>query len=559
VLRTLVTATVIAVVAAPAANAATAIFPGVTYQHVLRFTPHGAVSLHIVRGPRPVGRYALQPVLSNGTIVGRERVSSMERDVASHVSSIGVNGDFFNWNGGWPTGILMRNGALDHQPHPQRSSLGIDASGTLHVDRVSLDSTWQGTSVAHPLNTLNDPVAANQVGLYTPAWGPATPAAGANAVTAVLANVPPTVPGTQITGQVTLIGDGSPTRIPPGGAVLVARGRTAPTLLNEVVEGTTVRVGLALSPWPSGIVSAVGGGPLLVRGGRSVVDTSEALAPVQLYGDDPRTAVGQRADGGIVLVVVDGRQRGSVGMTNSELARELLRLGCVTGMALDSGGSSTVALEGHVLNHPSDPTGERPVGEALLLTYTGVYVPAPSAPVLSPNGDGVGDRERLAYKLVRPSTVTASLVAPDGAERQVFAGARAAGRYSFSWDGSGAAEGDWRWRVTAVDDVGQTTKAERPFRLDRTLGFVAAAAGRKRVAVRLALTRPADVRVTILGPFGDALRRLHPGDLRAGQKRLRFSARDARGRRLAPGTYTLTVAATSSVGTTRQSVRLRVR
>ena len=43
---------------------------------------------------------------------------------------------------------------------------------------------------------------------------------------------------------------------------------------------------------------------------------------------NPRTAVGQRADGRILLVVVDGRQPGySVGMTNFELAQTLVRLG----------------------------------------------------------------------------------------------------------------------------------------------------------------------------------------------------------------------------------------
>ena len=541
---------------APAANAATAVFPGVTYAHVLRYTPHGTASLYIVRGPRPVGRYSLQPVLSNGAIVGRETVSSIERDVSAQVTSIGVNGDFFNWGGGWPTGILMRNGALDHQPHPRRSSLGIDATGTLHVDRVSLDSTWQGTGIAHPLNELNDPVAANHVGLYTPAWGTTTPSAGEDAVAAVLANVPPAVPGAQISGAVTMIGDGSPTQIPPGGAVLVGRGRAAPTVFSEAAEGTRVRIGLALSPWTSGMVGALGGGPLLVRNGRSTVDTSEALTPVQLFGDDPRTAVGQRADGGIVLLVVDGRQRGSVGMTNAELAQELLRQGCVTGLALDSGGSSTIALDGRVLNHPSDSTGERPVAEALLLTYTGVYVPDPTAAVLSPNGDGVGERERLSYKVVRPSTVTATLVAPDGAEQQVFTGARPPGRYSFTWDGAGAAEGRWRWRVVAADDLGQTS-AERTFQLDRTLGFVRAKADRKHVTVRLTLKRPADVRVTVAGRFGEALRRVHPGPLAAGRKRLRFSARDGRGRKLG-GRYTLTVSETSAVGTARESVPLRV-
>ena len=124
--------------------------------------------------------------------------------------------------------------------------------------------------------------------------------------------------------------------------------------------------------------------------------------------------MGQRADGGIVFVTTDGRQPGfSVGMTNFELAQTLVRYGAVRGMALDGGGSSTMAFEGTVLNSPSDGR-ERAVSTALMLQYYGVYAPPPLEAVVSPNGDGVAEEQRLSYKVVRPSTVTASLTAPDG-------------------------------------------------------------------------------------------------------------------------------------------------
>src|SRR5207249_7745883 len=135
----------------------------------------------------------------------------------------------------------------------------------------------------------------------------------------------------------------------------------------------------------------------------------------------------QRADGTIVMVAVDGRRRGwSIGITNWELALTLLRYGCVTGFALDSGGSTTVAFDGQLLNRPSDPGGERPVGEALVISYTGVYAPAP-VPSLSPNADGANDRETLSYKLVRSATVSAKLIDPDGVVRELDSGEKAAG------------------------------------------------------------------------------------------------------------------------------------
>ena len=58
---------------------------------------------------------------------------------------------------------------------------------------------------------------------------------------------------------------------------------------------------------------------------------------------------------------------------------------------------------------------ERAVAEALTLFYYGVYVPNLGSRVLSPNSDGVDDAQSFSYKLVRPSTVSATLNGPGGA------------------------------------------------------------------------------------------------------------------------------------------------
>ena len=70
-----------------------------------------------------------------------------------------------------------------------------------------------------------------------------------------------------------------------------------------------------------------------------------------------------------------------------------------------------MAFDGTLLNRPSD--AERPISTALLFQYTGVFV-QPAVSVVSPDGDGVADRQSLRYKVVRPSTVTVTLTAPDG-------------------------------------------------------------------------------------------------------------------------------------------------
>ena len=101
-----------------------------------------------------------------------------------------------------------------------------------------------------------------------------------------------------------------------------------------------------------------------------------------------------------------------------------------------------------------------------------MYQPQLPARVLSPNADGVDDTEALAYKLVRPSTVTASLLGPNGIVVPLDAGSKPAGLYKFNWTGAGQPEGQWTFHVVADDDLGRHSTSDRQFSLNSTLGFV---------------------------------------------------------------------------------------
>ena len=159
----------------------------------------------------------------------------------------------------------------------------------------------------------------------------------------------------------------------------------------------------------------------------------------------PRSAVGQLRDGRIVLVAVDGRQPGySIGLTNFELAQALVRLGAVTGMALDSGGSTTMAFDGTLLNRPSDGR-ERAISTALMFAYRGVFAPEPPARV-SPNGDGVAETPNLRYRVVRPSSVTVTLRAPDGSTPVSSTAQQAVGMHDVPFPGAAAEAAEGRRR-----------------------------------------------------------------------------------------------------------------
>ncbi len=525
------------------------LMPGVIYSRQLEFTAHGPLVMHVISAPRPVGLYALKPVLSNNAILGRERVTLMQRRVSAEATVAGVNGDLFSFSDGHPTGALIRGGVLDSAPTGFRSSIGIDTDGVLHVERVQLAGTWQGSGQRRILG-INEPPRAGRTTLYTPAWGARTPAEDGGAQV-ILRSFPPSAPNTPLASTVAEYATGGNQPIPPGGAVLVARGAQAGFLAAEAPAGAGITIRLTLTPPWTNVPEALGGGPIIVREGRPVFRSLESFTTAQLTPREPRAGVGQTADGRILLVAVDGRQPGySSGLTNFELALTMMRLGCVTASALDSGGSTTMAFDGKLLNRPSDRAGERAVAEALTLLYYGVYAPTPPSRVVSPNADGIDDAQTLVYKLVRPSTVTATASGPGGAVVKLDGGSRAPGTYRFNWDGAGQPEGAWTFRVVADDDLGRRSTAERQFSFNNTLGFLTARASGRRVAAGFKLARSARVVVRIETPGGALVRALPARSLPAGDGAASWTGR--------PGRYVLSVTATNDLGAVELTAPFRL-
>lgn len=560
----------------------TQLLPGVTYETGVQFTPHGPVAIHIVRGPRPVGLYRLRPVLSNETITGRETVTAMERRLSSQATSVGVNGDLFALADGRPSGVLLRDGILANAPNPNRSSAGVTLDGLLDVRRVKYFGTWRGTGQRRTLNRLNKEPTKNGASLFTPDWGRRTPSYP-DGVVIVLAPAPPATPNVDLTAPVAKVIRGGAAPLAAGTSALVARGTSAASLLAEAAIGTTVTYRLILQPDWTSVADAIGGGPILVRNGAPVYRSNEAFTTSQIAPRNPRTAVGQLADGRIVLVVVDGRQSGySVGMTTFEMAQTLVRLGAVRGMGLDSGGSSTLAFDGKLLNRPSNGS-ERAISTALMLQYFGVYVPPPAETVVSPNGDGVAETQSLSFKVVRPSTVTVTLSAPDGTPAFQESLPRDPGTYTVTFPPPTAnptppappappttplppAEGRWTLTVSATDDQGLPSSATRRFWLNTTLGFVRVEPARlllppagASMTIRWTQARAARVRVTVETPEGILIRTVSVGRFEAGSQAATWNGRLPNGKLVPGGRYVVRVAATNEVGAVDLEMPLTVR
>jgi Phosphodiester glycosidase len=258
--------------------------------------------------------------------------------------------------------------------------------------------------------TCTDP---SELVAFTPEWGPRTPRRNGS-LDAVVRD-----------GAVTALRAGGGAPVPPDGTVLTATGSARP-LLDRAGVGAAVELDPEIRTRPRApaaeatgegareaagghaqaaagghaqdaagghaqdaaggharghaqepLGDIAGGGPRLLAGGRVRVRSSaEGFAPLSapwFHGSfvaarHPRTLAGVRSDGTLLLVTVDGRRPGwSAGVTLNEAARVMRSLGARDALNLDGGGSTAMAVRGRTVSRPSDPTGERPVSDALMV------------------------------------------------------------------------------------------------------------------------------------------------------------------------------------------------
>lgn len=186
--------------------------------------------------------------------------------------------------------------------------------------------------------------------------------------------------------------DGMLRRLDAGGlpsaneAVLAVTGASARLPVIERMAAQRVAVSFKTQSGIDGALSAgaqmINGGPTLLMAGREVRDEVAEGWAIQVTGDpkhdllmhewvnrrNPRTALGIKDDGTVLLVTVDGHLHGtSVGMTIEELRGVLKSLGARDAINLDGGGSTAMVLAGRLVNQPSDLAGERAIGDAVVI------------------------------------------------------------------------------------------------------------------------------------------------------------------------------------------------
>ena len=136
-----------------------------------------------------------------------------------------------------------------------------------------------------------------------------------------------------------------------------------------------------------------------MQNGRAITSAGEGFTSSQLDGHTARTAVGQTADGTVLLVTSEGPQQGSRGTPWPSRPSLMAGLGARTAIGMDSGGSALMAIGDRLVIPWSS---ERPISDALVVDYGGVQLSAPAAKI-SPNRDGVDDSTQTVVHTPLPA------------------------------------------------------------------------------------------------------------------------------------------------------------
>lgn len=336
----------------------------------------------------------------DATLAGRRMTTQIAQDTGALAA---VNGGFFIIGAadgvvGDSAGIIVEHGRLLHDATNGRVAAILRDGGR----RLQLEKLWTTIDLvgahgsAHQVAGLNRapglirdcggragdvPTSKplmdftcknpNEMVAFTPEFGSPLPTgAGSEAVL-------------DARGTVVSEGPRTATTVPGGGTVIEAIGTEAAWLDAHATVGThfalTTRVtGPGGSPVRFGPAdSVVNGGPQLVDDGRvSIEPQADGLIhaddPSYFYGwairRNPRTMIGADRLGRLLLVEVDGRYAElSQGLSIPEAGELMKSFGAVEAMNLDGGGSSTMVVGGTVMNTPSDTTGQRPVGDAVVV------------------------------------------------------------------------------------------------------------------------------------------------------------------------------------------------
>lgn len=393
----------------PAARAAE-IAPGVTYT---LYNAPGPNRVHVVAVDRLRSEYKLMvgwPQMKRNftsrmptSAIAAQYDNPPDRQVLA-----ATNGSFFGAGNdivGWP---VASDGEMLQRPNTQNDTFYFDSSRTARVEsniqHVNGTITFaNGTSI--PLQRYNQPADSLNATAFTPQWDSSTRSSGGY-VEVILSDVTyPMRSDKEVSGIVSAVRTGSASAdnaIPPGGMVIFGGLDARNPILANTAVGDRWRMRFRTSSQGMNNADfAITGIGWIVHDGAPHT-SNWAVRPSGFPGArHPRTVLAA-SDTHVFLVVCDGRSGASVGMTFQEMSDFLTgTLGVTEAINLDGGGSSTMVVDGAVMNTPSDGA-ERAVADAVMLVKEPAATEFPLADSFGPGGRLPGWDDKFEYAAVTP-------------------------------------------------------------------------------------------------------------------------------------------------------------
>ena len=352
---------------------ATTVAPGVEYTVYNLPHPNVAYVLKIDLS-RPEYKLKMGFPQAKRNYSAREAVSTIANrydNPPSHDVIGAVNGSFYV-DGIGINGILGGSNDYIQLPTSNNETYMFADARWSRIDRSITSSGSKVTFVNSSTLTIdkvNYSRLVDQLICYTPVWDTSTRST-VQGTEVILSNVSyPLRPDKEVSGTVTAVRTGAQSlnnAIPAGGMVLSAEGTKAATLAANVQVGDRIKVFSDVSSITyNNMMFCITGAGWIVHDGAPYTSMWTYYSD-SFKGRNPRTMVAWNATH-LFLIAVDGRQTFSVGMTFDEMAAFCIDyLGVTDCINLDGGGSTTMVVNGSVVNSPSGGT-QRAIANAVLL------------------------------------------------------------------------------------------------------------------------------------------------------------------------------------------------
>ncbi len=342
---------------------------GIEYAEVTREFTGKPVKINLLR--LDLKKVRLDVHRAHDKAIGTETTSSI---ATRHRGVAAINAGFFRLDTskflGDPVGLLMIDGDLISEPVNERIQLIINnrpAQTDVFMARSSISQSLRLGNETIKVAGTNRERKTDDLVIYTPRFGRTT-LTGDDGIELVIVN-----------GNIYSISlDVGNSVIPEKGYVISASGSMRNLLAPIAKKEAAVTLVHDWENMPPVLLKdrdkldVVTGVPQLISNGK--IDITWELEKTNksfVETRHPRTAVAKLKNGRLLLLTADGRSETSAGLDLYDLAAYLLELGAVEAMNLDGGGSTTMFLDGKIVNKPSDPAGERKVSDVLVVTPRG--------------------------------------------------------------------------------------------------------------------------------------------------------------------------------------------